>query len=138
VRSDDSRGRHTTTVRELLLVPTGGVLLDTPGMRELHLAADEAAIDASFDDVARLAACCRFTDCTHRGEPGCAVLAALEDGSLPAGRLAGFSKLKRELEFDRLRHGGAGKAEERARDRRFGRMTRDAGRYKRLLRGEEP
>lgn len=137
VRADDSRGRHTTTARELLLLPSGGVLLDTPGMRELHLAVDEAAIDASFDDITQLAATCRFRDCTHAGEPGCAVVAAVEDGTLPAGRLAGFRKLKRELEFDRLRHGGAGKAEERAAQRRFGRMTREAGRRKRQLRGEE-
>jgi len=138
VRADDSRGRHTTTARELLLLSGGGVLLDTPGMRELHLAVDEAAIDASFDDLARLAAACRFRDCSHNGEPGCAVGAAVEDGSLPADRLAGFRKLTRELEFDRLRHGGAGKAEERARQRRFGRMVRDVGKRKRMLRGEEP
>lgn len=137
VRADDSHGRHTTTARELLLLPGGGVLLDTPGMRELHLAVDEASIDAAFDDLSRLAAACRFRDCTHAGEPGCAVAAAVEDGTLPAGRLAGFRKLKRELEFDRLRHGGAGKAEERAAQRRFGRMTREAGRRKRRSRGEE-
>jgi ribosome biogenesis GTPase len=106
-------------------------------MRELHLAVDEASIDASFDDITRLAATCRFRDCTHAGEPGCAVVAAVEDGTLPAGRLAGFRKLKRELESDRLRHGGAGKAEERAAQRRFGRMAREAGRRKRQLRGEE-
>ncbi len=137
VRADDSRGRHTTTSRELLPLPGGGVLLDTPGMRELHLAVDEASIDASFDDIARLAASCRFSDCTHAGEPGCAVVAAMQDGTLPAGRLAGFRKLKRELESDRLRHGGAGKAEERARQRRFGRMVREVGRRKRQMRGEE-
>lgn len=137
VRADDSHGRHTTTARELLLLPGGGVLLDTPGMRELHLAVDEESIDASFDEISRLAASCRFRDCTHAGEPGCAVAAAVEDGTLPAGRLAGFRKLKRELEFDRLRHGGAGKAEERAAQRRFGRMTREAGRRKRQLRGDE-
>lgn len=137
VRADDCRGRHTTTARELLLLSGGGVLLDTPGMRELHLAVDERSIDASFDDITQFAAGCRFRDCTHAGEPGCTVAAAVEDGTLPAARLVGFRKLKRELEFDRLRHGGASRAEERAVQRRFGRMTREAGRHKRQLRGEE-
>lgn len=134
VRADDSRGRHTTTARELLPVPGGGVLLDTPGMRELHLAVDEASIDASFADIARLAASCRFRDCGHSGEPGCAIAAAVQDGTLAAGRLVGWRKLRRELESDRLRHGG--KAEERARQRRFGRLVREVGRMKRQMRGE--
>jgi ribosome biogenesis GTPase len=136
VRDDDSRGRHTTTARELLPLPGGGVLLDTPGMRELQLAVDEASLDVSFDDIARLAASCRFNDCSHTGEPGCAVVAAVQDGTLAAGRLAGFRKLKREHESDRQRHGGGGRAEERARQRRFGRMVREVVRRKRQMRGE--
>lgn len=135
VRADDQRGRHTTTARELIVLPGGGVLLDTPGMRELRLAADAGAIDESFADLAALARACRFRDCAHAGEPGCAVAAAAADGRLPAARLAAWAKLRRERESDRLRHEAGGRAEARARDRRFARMVRAAARGKRLRQG---
>jgi ribosome biogenesis GTPase len=95
----DGRGRHTTTHRELLPVPGGGLLLDTPGMRELGLWADEESLESAFDDVAELASECRFSDCTHVHEPGCAVRAAVEEGRLDAARLASFHKLARELAY---------------------------------------
>jgi ribosome biogenesis GTPase len=95
----DGRGRHTTTHRELLPVPGGGLLLDTPGMRELGLWAEEESLESAFDDVAELAAECRFSDCTHVHEPGCAVRAAVEEGRLDAARLASFHKLARELAY---------------------------------------
>ena len=95
--SADGRGRHTTTRRDLLSLPGGGVLLDTPGMRELQLWADEEALDSTFPEIAALAAACRFGDCAHEHEPGCAVQAALADGSLPADRYAAWRKLQREL-----------------------------------------
>jgi ribosome biogenesis GTPase len=95
----DGRGRHTTTHRELLPVPGGGLLLDTPGMRELGLWAEEESLESAFDDVAELAAACRFSDCTHVHEPGCAVRAAVEEGRLDAARLASFHKLARELAY---------------------------------------
>jgi len=93
----DGRGRHTTTHRELVPLPAGGLVLDTPGMRELGLWADDESLDAAFEDVAGLAAACRFTDCAHETEPGCAVLGALDDGGLAAERLAAYRKLGREL-----------------------------------------
>jgi ribosome biogenesis GTPase len=97
VRADDSRGRHTTTQRELLRLPGGGVLIDTPGMRELQLWGDEAGLEQAFADVTELAAGCRFRDCAHGDEPGCAVRRALTDGRLAPERFASFQKLQREL-----------------------------------------
>jgi ribosome biogenesis GTPase len=94
---DDDRGRHTTTRRELIVMPGGGVLVDTPGMRELGLVDDDGGLEASFADITALGEACRFRDCAHQGEPGCAVEAAVADGALDAGRLAGYRKLVREL-----------------------------------------
>ena len=99
VRQGDSRGRHTTTSRQLLVVPSGGVLIDTPGLRSLALAGDGSGVDAAFADVESLAAGCRFGDCHHDREPGCAVLAAVAGGALDAARLASYAKLRRELSF---------------------------------------
>jgi ribosome biogenesis GTPase len=95
--SDGGRGRHTTTRRDLLPLPGGGMLLDTPGMRELQLWADEEALDSTFPEVAELAIACRFGDCAHEGEPGCAVHGALADGSLSAARYHAWRKQQREL-----------------------------------------
>ena len=93
-------GRHTTTRRELLVTPSGALVIDTPGMRELQLwDVDDAALDATFADIAALAARCRFGDCAHRTEPGCAVQAALDDGSLDADRWQSFQKLQREQAY---------------------------------------
>lgn len=97
VRSSDSRGRHTTTHRELFVVPGGALLIDTPGMRELQLWEAGEGLEGAFEDVAALAAHCQFRDCAHGSEPGCAVGAALADGRLPAERLESFRKLRSEL-----------------------------------------
>lgn len=94
IRAGDDRGRHTTTRRELIVTPRHGVLIDTPGMRELALYEDEP--EAGFADVEALATACRFADCRHRAEPGCAVQAAVASGALTAARLAGFHKLADE------------------------------------------
>lgn len=99
VRSD-GRGRHTTSHRELVPVPGGGVIIDTPGLRELQLWETDDGLDKAFSDVAGLIANCRFSDCEHRTEPDCAVREALADGSLPAERWESYLKLEREL--DRL------------------------------------
>ncbi|MBX7259250.1 MAG: ribosome small subunit-dependent GTPase A [Candidatus Hydrogenedentes bacterium] len=99
VREDDSRGRHTTTHRELVLIPGGGVLIDTPGMREIQLWADGDAIERVFEDIAQLSAQCRFRDCQHAGEPGCAVEAAVASGSLSPARIESYRKLRREQAF---------------------------------------
>jgi len=97
ISSSVNKGRHTTTHRELLLAPSGALVMDTPGMRELQLwdiAAD--SLDTTFADIAALSARCRFTDCSHRAEPGCAIQAALDDGTLEFDRWQSFQKLQRE------------------------------------------
>lgn len=91
------KGRHTTTHREMFLLPRGGVLMDNPGMRELHLWGEEEDLGESFADVEEFGTSCRFSDCSHRREPGCAVLTAVERGALSADRLASYLKLKDEL-----------------------------------------
>ena len=103
IREDDARGRHTTTHRELVLLPSGGLILDTPGMRELGLWEAEAGVSTAFEDVEALAGQCRFSDCSHHGEPGCAVRAAIEGGELPRERFAAYEKLQAELAFEHRR-----------------------------------
>jgi ribosome biogenesis GTPase len=97
VRGSDSRGRHTTTHRELFELPGGAMLVDTPGIRALEVLGAEEGVDVAFDDVVDLAATCRFSNCRHEGEPGCAIRAALAEGSLSEERLASHQKLEREL-----------------------------------------
>jgi ribosome biogenesis GTPase / thiamine phosphate phosphatase len=99
IREWDSKGRHTTTHRELVFLPNGGYVIDTPGMRELQLWDVGEAVSETFDDIEVLAADCRFTDCHHRDEPRCAVKAAVEEGRLPAGRLESYLKLQAELDY---------------------------------------
>ena len=103
VRARDGRGQHTTTRRELIPVPAGGWIIDTPGLRELQLWGDEEALPAAFADVDSFAAGCRFRDCRHESEPGCAVQAALADGRLVGERFASFVKLRKELRHLALR-----------------------------------
>ena len=99
IRERLGKGRHTTTHRQLFLLPGGGLLLDTPGMREIQLWSAEAGIDREFVDIAELAAGCRFADCQHESEPGCAVLAAAETGDLEPERLASYRKLRKESAY---------------------------------------
>ncbi|WP_149258343.1 ribosome small subunit-dependent GTPase A [Actinomadura sp. K4S16] len=96
VRESDGKGRHTTVRRELLPLPGGGVLIDTPGLRGVGLFEASHGLERAFADVEELAGLCRFGDCAHRSEPGCAVLAAVEDGTLPRRRLDSYRKLLRE------------------------------------------
>jgi len=98
VRESDSRGRHTTTHRELIPLPEGGALIDTPGMRELQLWVGGEAVDQAFDEIASLAAWCRFRDCKHTAEKGCAVQSALAEGSLANDRWQSYLKLRGEAE----------------------------------------
>ncbi|MCO7176411.1 ribosome small subunit-dependent GTPase A [Sporolactobacillus kofuensis] len=116
VREDDDRGRHTTTNRELIVVPDGGVIIDTPGMRELQLwTASDQSLDHSFSDIEQLAAHCRFHDCTHQNEPGCAVQHALTDGHLTQERYNSYLKLQRELAFIRRKTDVQERLKEKAR-----------------------
>jgi ribosome biogenesis GTPase len=111
----DQRGRHTTTQRELVLLPGGALLLDTPGLREIQLWSDEAGLQAAFEDVHELATACRFTDCRHGAEPGCAVRAAVGEGRLDRARLDSFRKLQAELRALEIREDPLKRREERAR-----------------------
>ena len=119
IREDDSKGRHTTTGRSLHLMSQGGLLLDTPGMRELQLADCDKGVTATFADITSLAEQCRFGNCRHDGEPGCAVQKAISQGELEARRLSSFQKLMREQAFN-----SATLAEKRARDKSFGKMIK--------------
>ena len=103
VREADLRGRHATTRRELFALPSGALLVDTPGLRELALWDGEEGIAATFDEVSALASSCRFRDCRHDGEPGCAVREAAGSGAIDGDRLAAFEKLRREEEALELR-----------------------------------
>ncbi|MCE9666446.1 ribosome small subunit-dependent GTPase A [Myxococcus stipitatus] len=111
----DDRGRHTTTHRQLFVLPHGGLLIDGPGMRELGLWGEDEdeGVDQTFADVLALAAECRFNDCQHQREPGCAVRAAVASGTLPEARLSSFEKLRREQAFQARRTNTAGQREQR-------------------------
>ena len=99
IREKDDKGRHTTTHRELIQLPNGAFVIDTPGMRELGMWDSGDGIDTAFADIEELSRACRYTDCTHTAEPGCAVLRALADGTLDAARLASYRKLKTENDY---------------------------------------
>ena len=129
VRSD-GRGRHTTTGRELLLLPGGGLVLDTPGMR-LISPSSEGGMDAAFADIEELGVQCRFTNCRHEQEPGCAVAAAVEAGVLPADGLAAFHKLRRELGHFERREDPLARAEQQKKWRAIHKGAREHMRRKR-------
>ena len=119
IREDDSKGRHITTGRSLLRIPQGGLLLDTPGMRELQLADCDVGVNTTFADITSLAEHCRFGNCQHDSEPGCAVQNAIGRGEIKARRLSSYQKLMREQAFN-----SATLAEKRARDKSFGKMIK--------------
>jgi ribosome biogenesis GTPase len=132
IRGDDARGRHTTVGRELVALPGGeGLLLDTPGLRELGLWDDGTGLDLAFADVARTAEACRFTDCGHDSEPGCAVRAAVDDGTLHSDRFEGWRKLAREERFRALEMDAVARRAERKRWAVIGRAGAARSRAKR-------
>lgn len=126
VRAADSKGRHTTTNRELVVLPNGGLLIDTPGMRELQLWDVGNAVRETFEDIDALATSCHFTDCAHRDEPRCAVKAAVEDGSLPPERLDSYLRLQAELAHLERQQDERGQIEERRRGRLGAKAVRQA------------
>jgi len=131
IREKDGRGRHTTTSRSLHLLPDGGVLMDNPGIRELQLPACEEGLLEVFDDVVQIAEGCRFSDCSHDGDAGCAVAAAIESGELDPRRFANFQKLSAEQA-----HNSRSLAERHERDRKMGRMIKSILKEKRRVREE--
>ncbi|CAM8630161.1 COG1162 Predicted GTPases [Acidimicrobiia bacterium] len=128
VRKGDSKGRHTTTGRELHLLPSGGVLIDTPGIRAVGLVAEDDAVAETFSDVDEIAEMCRFADCQHDGQPGCAIANALESGELLTGRVEGWRRLREESEAIAER---ATLAEQRRTDRDFAKEAKGAKRSSR-------
>jgi ribosome biogenesis GTPase len=122
----DGRGRHTTTNRQLLVLPNGGLFLDTPGMRELRLWDSDDGLATTFDDVAAAAANCRFVDCSHEREPDCGVQAALTDGSLDHERFDSWRKLQGELRHLAIKQDGRLRSEARKERRRFAKSQRKA------------
>jgi ribosome biogenesis GTPase / thiamine phosphate phosphatase len=102
IDSNTGRGMHTTAARHLFMLPSGGLIMDTPGMRELQIGSADVGIDATFEDIGTLAEGCRFRDCSHHTEPGCQVRAAVARGELDAGRLANYFKLHKEAQYFEL------------------------------------
>jgi len=131
IREDDSKGRHTTTSRQLHFLPHGGLFLDTPGMRELQLADCEDGLQQTFSDITELAKGCRFSDCQHQSEPGCAVNQAIEDGQLELRRLQSYHKLMKEQSIN-----SATLAERRAQDRDLGKFYKHTQKEMRALKGQ--
>lgn len=125
VRVSDHRGRHTTVARELVRLPGGGILIDTPGLRSLALTGSEDGIAATFPEIEDAARACRFRDCTHHEEPGCAVRAAIESGELPASRLASYHKLLREAEVAAMKTDARLRAEEDRKWKDIAKASRD-------------
>ena len=127
VRQVDGKGRHTTSSRELLLLPGGAVVIDTPGLRGVALQGSEEALARAFADVEDLAGACRFADCAHLGEPGCAVLASVQAGDLAAGRVDSWRRLQRELAFQARRSDARLAAADKQRWRSLSRAQRARG-----------
>jgi ribosome biogenesis GTPase len=113
--SDTGRGMHTTVSRQLFLLPSGGLIMDTPGMRELQAWSMDSGLDAVFDDIKSLAEGCRYRNCTHQSEPGCQVSAAIDRGELDAGRVANYFKLSKEARYIELKNGHSSSWVERER-----------------------
>lgn len=132
IREDDAKGRHTTTSRQLFALPGGAWVIDTPGMRELRLDISAETVGAVFGDIEALARQCRFRDCAHQGDEGCAVSAAVAQGHLDARRLASYHKLSREAA-----HASRTTWQRRESERKFGRMARSVVRQKRIDRGQD-
>ena len=128
VRDDDSRGRHTTSHRELMPLALGGVIIDTPGLRELQLWGGEDDLQSVFGEIDQLAAFCKFRDCQHEAEPGCAVLQAIEDEELDEARFESYKKLKRELSFLNQRQDEMARLKAKKREKSFGKLIKEINR----------
>ncbi|MGD9140898.1 MAG: ribosome small subunit-dependent GTPase A [bacterium] len=131
VREADGRGRHVTTSRELVMLPGGGVLIDTPGLRELQMWADEDSVKGSFEDIEALAGGCRFRDCTHESEPGCAVKQAIESGDLDDKRFSSYKKIKRELNMLAVRKDQRARLDQKNKQKQLAKRIRQMQRFRR-------
>ena len=131
VREHDDRGRHTTTHRELVLLPSGGLVLDTPGMRELQLWDGDESLQLVFDDIEEIARRCYFSDCQHEDEPRCAVREALAAGTIDAGRYQSYEKLQRELKYQARRKDKLSEIIEKKKWKKLARLATERARLKR-------
>jgi len=129
VREADGKGRHTTTHRELVMLPGGGAVIDTPGMREIQVWGDEEGLADAFPEIDELTAACRYRDCRHDTEGGCAVREALDSGSLDTARFDSYMKLRAEFENLELRRGQQARMEEKREGKRFAQMVREVNRH---------
>ena len=125
VRDKDSRGRHTTARRQLIVLENGALLIDTPGLRELGMIGVSTSIDDSFSEIIELSGRCRFKDCSHKNEVGCAILTAIEKGELDEDRFRSYLKLKKESEYHQMSY-----VEKRRKDKEFGRMVKSIMKHK--------
>jgi ribosome biogenesis GTPase len=130
IRDDDSRGRHTTTARELIILESGGVIIDNPGMRELQLWDAGEGLSETFKDIEELATQCKFSDCKHDTEPGCAIKRALKEGTLSEARLESYRKLQRELLALERKKDPVLMAEERNKWKKIGQLANEIRRKK--------
>jgi ribosome biogenesis GTPase len=125
ISSSTNKGKHTTTHRELFVLKTGAIVIDNPGLREIGLTDAEAGVASVFSEITELAESCKFPDCTHEQEPGCAVKAALQSGELSESKYQNYLKLKKEADYYKLTA-----LEKKNRDRRFGKMVKEVKKYK--------
>lgn len=130
VRESDRRGRHITTYRELIVLPNGGILIDTPGMREIEIWGEQDGFSRAFDDIEELASKCRFNDCSHATEPGCAVREALENGELDHDRYQNYLKLQKELQRLAIRKSGKEAHYQRIQGKKFSSMVKEVKKFK--------
>jgi len=130
VRETDSHGRHTTSDRELILLPNGGMIIDNPGMRELQLWIDGEDIGENFKDIEKLAYRCRFRDCMHQGEPGCAIQDALGEGTLESKRFQSYLKLKKELRYMATRKDQKSRLAEKEKGKKLSQWSKQMKKYK--------
>ncbi|MEH7332263.1 ribosome small subunit-dependent GTPase A [Neobacillus drentensis] len=129
IRSGDDKGRHTTTHRELVLLPNGSVLIDTPGMRELQLWESADGLSETFSDIEELAGLCKFRDCQHKDEPGCAVVLAIHEGTLSFERLTSYNKLQKELAFIERKSDKRAQAEVRKQWKNINKQIKQRSKY---------
>jgi len=125
VREDDRTGRHTTTKRELIILPGGGMVIDTPGMREIQMWAGEEDLHTAFHDIEMLGNQCRFSDCSHNSESGCAVKAAIDQGALDPSRLESYWKLKKELDYLAYREENSSRVYEKLRWKKVAKLVKE-------------
>jgi ribosome biogenesis GTPase / thiamine phosphate phosphatase len=130
IREGDDKGRHTTTHREMVLLPNGSVLIDTPGMREIQLWESADGLTETFSDIDELGEMCRFRDCKHKDEPGCAVLEGIEEGTLDSGRLTSYNKLQKELAYIERKADKRAQTEEQKKWKNITKQTRQKKKIK--------